>query len=105
MRPPCYDCARKHLAQALVLMCEAEKGYPVHGWLAVGHMAEAEDEALRLGGSLSEAIRTERLLYIDFLNGGSAYSGNLLDLIQMITDAASAQTAQLVLGPTVEIAE
>jgi len=44
MRKGCYKCALKHLAQAMVLLLESKKGYPIHRWLAVGHMAEAEDE-------------------------------------------------------------
>jgi hypothetical protein len=94
MRPPCYDCVRKHLGQALVLLCEAEKGYPSHGWLAVGHMGEAEDEALRLDKSLTEAIRSERLLYMSYLNSESeTYSGDLLELIQMVTDLRKVDTS------------
>lgn len=100
MRPPCYDCVRKHLAQALVLMCETEKGYPTHGWLAVGHMAEAEDESLRLDKNLTEVIRTERLLYIAYLNGESQdYSGNLLDLIQEVTNMKKGDTDEVAPAP------
>lgn len=46
MRPPCTFCARKHLAQALVLLQEARQGYPMHRWLAIGHLAEAADELI-----------------------------------------------------------
>ncbi len=46
MRPPCTFCARKHLAQALVLLQEARQGYPLHRWYAIGHLAEAADELI-----------------------------------------------------------
>ena len=45
MREPCIYCVRKHLAQAVVLLCESRKGYPENLLFAIGHMAEAEDEA------------------------------------------------------------
>lgn len=43
-RNPCPKCVEKHLAQAVILMQEAENGYPEHKLLAVGHLAEAEAE-------------------------------------------------------------
>lgn len=46
MRPSCTFCARKHLAQALVLLHEARQGYPLHRWYAIGHLAEAADELI-----------------------------------------------------------
>lgn len=44
IRETCIECCIKHVAQAVVLLCEVPKGYPLHKWLAVGHLAEAEDE-------------------------------------------------------------
>jgi len=44
MRKQCLECTLKHVAQALVLLCEVPKGYPLHKWVAIGHLAEAEDE-------------------------------------------------------------
>jgi hypothetical protein len=63
MRESCFDCARKHLAQALVLANEAMMGYPVHRWLAIGHLAEASDELIKLHPQLAHMIRTERIRY------------------------------------------
>ena len=92
MRPSCLNCSRKHIAQAEVLMAEARKGYIQHGWLAVGHMAEAEDELLEKYQEIADKIREERLKYMDSLNnfGDESYIENLydfpsLDLIQELT--------------------
>lgn len=92
MRPSCLNCCRKHLAQAEVLMLEARKGYPVHGWLAVGHMAEAEDETLQLYPEITEEIRKHRLEYMNSLNRdpqeyfSHLYNFPSLDLIEIVTD-------------------
>lgn len=61
MRKQCLYCAIKHLAQAVILMDEANNGYQLHKWLAIGHMAEAESECQDYGTT----IRAARLLYQD----------------------------------------
>jgi hypothetical protein len=43
-RPQCINCAKKHIAQALVLLREAEKGYPEHVELAAKHLHKAEPD-------------------------------------------------------------
>jgi hypothetical protein len=63
MRPTCTYCARKHLAQALILMQEAVQGYPEHRWLAIGHLAEAADELLKIHPEMAHKIRRERKRY------------------------------------------
>ena len=63
MREQCLECVLKHLAQAEVLMAEAELGYPLHRWLAVGHLAGAEAEVSTL--AIAEDIRYHRKLYIE----------------------------------------
>jgi len=64
-REPCLDCTKKHVSQARahaavhisgsvfvhvgqcrVLGCETCKGYKKHKWFLIGHLAEAEDEAI-----------------------------------------------------------
>lgn len=45
MREACIECVLKHIGQAAVLMHETVKGYDYHFVYAVGHLAEAEDEA------------------------------------------------------------
>jgi hypothetical protein len=61
LRETCLYCVRKHLAQAIVLNIEARLGYPLHRWLAVGHLAEAESEAVNEYPELAEKIRLVRL--------------------------------------------
>lgn len=65
MRPSCLSCARKHLAQALVLIHESHKGYPDHRWLAIGHLAEAEDELLAKFPAQASSVRNHRKLFED----------------------------------------
>lgn len=61
MRKGCLDCAIKHVAQAQVLLDEAQLGYPTNRWLALGHLAEAESELLGCKPDLANQIRTVRL--------------------------------------------
>ena len=65
LRPGCTDCVRKHLAQAVILLNEVMTGYSedphVHRWLALGHLAEAADEALKDNPQLADQIRKIRL--------------------------------------------
>ena len=82
MRPSCLYCARKHLAQAEVLMCEALNGYPAHMWLAVGHMAEAEHELLETFPDMCHEIREHRVEYMTEVG----YKVPTMDLIEKITD-------------------
>jgi hypothetical protein len=61
MRPSCLNCARKHLAQALILLTEHRLGYGgLWFWLAIGHMAECEAELLREHEEIAIDIRTRR---------------------------------------------
>src|SRR5512140_3805830 len=60
-RKSCIDCVRKHIAQASVLLDEAQLGYPHHRWLAVGHLAEAEAECLDEYPEFAKRIRECRL--------------------------------------------
>lgn len=98
MRSGCYDCVRKHIGQAIVLMCEVEKGYHTHGWLAVGHLAEAEDESLRLPpGGIVDSIRQLRLSYIDYLNGQAEFNDDPMRLLELVTQHKEAYEVN---GPT-----
>jgi hypothetical protein len=67
IRTPCFDCVRKHLAQAGVLLLEYRKSdpaqYPLHPWWAIGHLSEAEDELSTVEPELAKKIRIHRLLY------------------------------------------
>jgi len=64
VRISCLDCARKHVAQAECLLQEARLGYPLHLWLAVGHLAEAEAETLSSWPYIAALIREHRILLI-----------------------------------------
>lgn len=65
-REPCPLCTLKHLGQATVLFTESLTGYPVHRWIAVGHMAEAEAEAP--SQEMANRIRAQRLECMDDLD-------------------------------------
>ena len=80
MRKTCTKCARKHIAQAVVLLNESKLGYPEYLWLAVGHLAEAEAELDAKYHNLAEQVRIERLKVMD-----TGDSEALMDLISTIT--------------------
>ena len=85
MRDSCTDCCRKHLAQAMVLILEANKGYPEHAWLAVGHMAEAEDEMLEKYPEIANQIRDARVAMMEDFPGKVACP-DLMALIGLVSD-------------------
>lgn len=68
MRSSCLDCCRKHLSAALVLEMEAVQGYPMHSWIAVGHLQEAADEMIESYPELAHKIREIRLNYMASIN-------------------------------------
>jgi predicted phosphoribosyltransferase len=65
MREACFECCRKHIAQAHILALEAKLGYPLHKYLAIGHLAEAEDEIIEKDESLAMYIRAKRKEYTE----------------------------------------
>lgn len=65
MREACFECCRKHIAQAHILSTEARLGYPLHKYLAIGHLAEAEDEILEKDETLAVYIRAKRKEYTE----------------------------------------
>ena len=70
MRTACLNCARKHLAQASILMMEAKQGYPLHEWFAMGHLAEAGDELVQEWSDVANEIREHRKLSASFSRNG-----------------------------------
>ena len=56
-RLPCMDCVEKHVAQAYILACESQMGYPEHRVLMCGHLAEAIDEAPKEFAKLRESLQ------------------------------------------------
>jgi len=83
MRISCLSCARKHLSKAEALMDEAQLGYPLHAWLAIGQMSEAEDELLKKYPEMANVIRAERINYVDNLVFSKYKDGDkeLFDLV------------------------
>ena len=63
MRPSCFDCARKHLAQAIVLETEMRTGYPDFKWLVIAHIAEAEAELVAASAELANELREIRKIF------------------------------------------
>ena len=82
MRTACLNCARKHLAQASILMMEARQGYPLHEWFAMGHLAEAGDELVQEWPDVANEIREHRKLYED----NREYPVPIEELIETITE-------------------
>lgn len=61
MRKSCLFCVSKHISQAIVLTMESVMGYPIHLWLAVGHLAEAESESCSGYPDFAKEVREVRL--------------------------------------------
>lgn len=62
-RPTCLECVEKHLGSAAVLMEEAARGWPDHRLLAIGHLAQAEEESHDDIPLLAERVRSLRKQY------------------------------------------
>ena len=84
LRASCLDCCRKHLSQALILMQEVHQGYPAHRWIAIGHMGEAADEALKEHPKFADEIRKHRIKYM----GDADYDVPIMDLIEKASKLA-----------------
>jgi hypothetical protein len=66
-------------------------GYPLHAWLAVGHMAEASSELVFGYPQQANRIRDERIaLMKDALN----YLPPFLELIEELNNLAMLETAK-----------
>jgi len=61
MREPCLSCLMKHISKAIILLSESQLGYPLHFWLALGNLSEAEDEIVDLYPEFAKKIREIRL--------------------------------------------
>ncbi len=61
MRETCLLCVSKHIAQSIVLVTECCLGYPIHIWIAIGHLAEAESESCSEYPLFAQKIRCVRL--------------------------------------------
>jgi len=65
MRESCIECVLKHVGQAAVLMHETVKGYDYHFVYVVGHLAEAEDEAIVDFPDIEQMIYKLRKSYME----------------------------------------
>ena len=74
-------------------MQEVHQGYPQHRWIAIGHMGEAADEALKKYPKLADEIRKHRLKYMVNVD----YEVPIMDLIEkankLAGDLSEAQRA------------
>lgn len=83
MRLSCIDCVIKHISQAMILANEAIMGYPLHKYWAIGHLAEASDEAIKDFPELAHIIRAERLNY----SNNDDYIINFEELLNIILES------------------
>lgn len=87
-RENCFYCVRKHIAQAQVLLDESHLGYPIHKWLAVGHLAEAESEVLQFSKELACKIRETRIRIM-----GQAVGGNCSSVYELLAEVCKVADA------------
>lgn len=85
-RESCLFCVSKHIAQAIILMQEAYAGYPLHRWLAVGHLAEAEAESQDEFPDLAIRIRETRCVLMG--QELSDKEKSLMELLQLARSLA-----------------
>lgn len=86
MRQTCLFCASKHISQAIVLVTECCQGYPMHIWLAIGHLAEGETESCSEFPELACEIRKVRLALMG--QEGTFDHGDLMNLLRKVRDVA-----------------
>lgn len=86
MRETCLFCVSKHLAQAVVLVNESVTGYPLHSWLAVGHLAEAETESVEKYPTFANKIRSVRLALMG--QEGEFFPESLMNLLKEAREIA-----------------
>lgn len=97
MRKHCFDCARKHLAQAIVISMElryyAGDLEDDHLWICIGHLAEAADQIQKHSPYVADMIRQQRLLLMK--EGASAVAKlTLNNLVHQITELAAEAAVQ-----------
>lgn len=86
MRETCLFCVSKHTAQAIVLTTECCQGYPMHIWLAIGHLAEAETESCSEFPELACEIRKVRLALMG--QEGEFKHTDLMELLLKVRNVA-----------------
>lgn len=81
MRPSCPYCAAKHISQAIILFSEAAQGYPLHWYLALGHLAEAGDELVLDQYNIAVELRAVRKEIESVSDRTQARHKNLFDKV------------------------
>lgn len=79
MRQHCLCCVKKHIGKAIILFCEAANGYPLHKWLALANLSEAEDECVSKYPALAHRIRAARLEIEK-----EEFTGDLMEIIKEV---------------------
>ena len=96
MRKSCFNCARKHLAQALVIAHElpyyAGNEEDDHQWVMVGYLAEAADQIQKTNSFVASKIRDMRLQIM--ADPKSAYLLDINEVIREITELAAMENTQ-----------
>jgi hypothetical protein len=104
MRNSCFDCCRKHLAQALIISHELAwyAGNPKddHFWVLIGHLAEAGDQIQVESQFIADQIRTQRLMLMKD-GPGAARRLDINMLIRLVCESMPpTQPSVLGLEPT-----
>lgn len=81
VRRGCTRCVIKHVAQAQVLLLEHGKGYSWYKFLAIGHLAEAEDECSNV--TLRDLIHGLRTL----VETGDEQPEHFIEIWEYLNDA------------------
>ena len=85
-RESCLFCVSKHLASAQILMDEAQLGYPLHRWLAIGHLQEAESESLADFPLFAQKIRCTRLV---LMGQDCDFNDKVPSIMELLAEARS----------------
>jgi len=84
MRDSCIMCGVKHISKAIILLSEAQLGYPVHFYLALGNLSEAEDELVLEYPELANKIRDLRLEIMEDVSEGVKLVDLLYELMELV---------------------
>jgi hypothetical protein len=77
-------CGVKHISKAIILLSEAQLGYPVHFYLALGNLSEAEDELVLEYPELANKIRDLRLEIMEDVSEGVKLVDLLYELMELV---------------------
>ena len=84
MRESCILCGLKHVSKAIILLSEAQLGYPMHLYLALGNLSEAEDELVDEYPDLATEIRNLRLDIMEDVSEGTKLIDIMYKLMELL---------------------